>query len=75
MGGSRGLEEIGPNSGMKERSGGGLLLPLSFLVLVEGDMQLGPDEEDDLVRIGEAARQDGEGIRRVDTMPFLSWSR
>ena len=40
-GGSRGLEETEANSG-RERSDGGLFLPLSFLVflvLVEGDTQ------------------------------------
>jgi hypothetical protein len=62
-GGSRGSEETGANSGMRERSGGVLFVPLSFLVFLV------------LERRGEAARQDGGGIRRVDAMPFLSWSR
>ncbi len=61
-GGSRGSEETGANSGMRKRLGGVLFWPLSFLVFLV------------LERRGEAARQDG-GIRRVDAMPCLSWSR
>ena len=62
-GGSRGLDETGANSGMRERSGGALFGPVSFLLSLGGEWR------------GKAARQDGGGIRRVDAMPCLSWSR
>ncbi len=48
-GGSRGSEETGANSGMRERSGGVLFWPLSFLVFLVVE------------RREEAARQDGGG--------------
>jgi hypothetical protein len=59
-GSSRGLDETGANSGTKERLGGVLFVPLSFLLFLGGE------------RRGKAARQDGGGIRRVDAMPCLS---
>ena len=61
-----GVKEIGrdkANSGMRERSGGALFVPLSFLLFLGGE------------RRGKAARQDVGRIRRVDAMPCLSWSR
>ncbi len=64
--GSTGAEETGANAGMRERSGGGRFVPLSFLVL------LGAGQDTD----GRATeRHEGEGDRLVDAMPFLSWSR
>ena len=72
-GGLTGAEETGAKAGIKERSGGGRLVPLSFLVfLVCGD-ELGSGGEGREGRVEE--RQDEGGTRRVDAMPFLSWSR
>jgi len=70
--------ETGAKVGMRDRSGGVLFLPLSFrvfLVLGAGDTQEGSDGEEDAEIREEAARQDEGGTRRVDAMPFLSWSR
>ena len=65
--------KCGAKAGIKERSGGVLLVPLSFLgFLVFGE---------ELVSGGEGGerrvekRQDEGGTRRVDAMPFRSWSR
>ena len=72
-GGLTGAEETGAKAGMRERSGGGRFVPLSFLVfLVCGD-ELGSGGEGREGRVEE--RQDEGGARRVDAMPFLSWSR
>ncbi len=58
---------------MRERSGGGHFVPLSFLVfLVCGD-ELGSGGEGREKRVEE--RQDEGGTRRVDARPFLSWPR
>ena len=43
------MDETGANSGMRERSGGVLFVPLSFLLFLGGE------------RRGKAARQDGGG--------------
>ena len=73
MGGLTGAEETGAKAGMRERSGGGRFVPLSFLVfLVFGD-KLGSGGEGRERKVEE--RQDEGGTRRVDAMPFLSWSR
>ena len=77
-GGLTGAEETGAKAGIKERSGGVLLVPLSFLVFLvlgEGDTEEGSEEEEESERRGEAARQDGGGIRLVEAMPCRSWSR
>ena len=72
-GGLTGAEETGAKAGMRERSGGGRFVPLSFLVfLVCGD-ELGSGGEGGERRVEE--RQDEGGIRRVDATPFRSWSR
>ena len=78
VGGSRGSEETGANSGMRDRSCGVLFVPLSFLVFLvlgEGDTEEGSEEEEESKRRGEAARQDGGEIRLVEAMPCRSWSR
>ncbi len=49
---------------MRDRSGGILFVPLSFLVflvLEDGDKQEGSDEEEDSEKRRKAARQDGGG--------------
>ena len=72
-GGLTGAEETVAKAGMRERSGGGRFVPLSFLVLrVCGD-ELGSGGEGRERRVEE--RQDEGGGRRVEAMPFLSWSR
>ncbi len=69
-GGLTRAEETGAKAGMRERSGGGRFVPLSFLVC--GD-KLGSGGEGRERKVEE--RQDEGGTRRVDAMPFLSWSR
>ena len=62
---------------MRDRSGGVLFLPLSFLVFLvlgAGDTQEGSEEEEDSERREEAARQDGR-ILLVEAMPCRNWSR
>ena len=72
-GGLTGAEETGAKAGIKDRSGGGRFVPLSFLVfLVCGD-ELGSGGEGRERRVEE--KQDEGGTRRVDARPFLSWSR
>ena len=54
--------ETGAKVGMRDRSGGVLFLPLSFLVFLvlgAGDTQEGSDGEEDAEIREEAARQDG----------------
>ena len=71
--GLTGAEETGAKAGMRERSGGGHFVPLSFLVfLVCGD-ELGSGGEGREGRVEE--RQGEGGTSRVEAMPFLSWSR
>ena len=56
--------ETGAKVGMRDRSGGVLFLPLSFLVFLvlgAGDTQEGSDGEEDAEIREEAARQDGGG--------------
>ena len=53
----------------------GALPFLVFLVLGEGDTEEGSEEEEESERRGEAARQDGGGIRLVEATPCSSWSR
>ena len=72
-GGLTGAEETGAKAGIKERSGGGRLVPLSFLVFLICREELGSGGEDGERRVEE--RQDKGGTRRVDAMPFRSWSR
>ena len=72
-GGLTGAEETGAKAGIKERSGGGRLVPLSFLVFLVCREELGSGGEDGERRVEE--RQDEGGTRRVDAMPFRSWAR
>ena len=70
--------ETGAKAGMRDRSGGVLFLPLSFLVFLvlgAGDAQEGSDGEEDAEIREEAARQEGGGILLVDATPCRSWSR
>ena len=71
--GVTGAEETGAKAGMRERSGGGSFVPLSFLVFLVCREELGSGGEDGERRVEE--RQDEGGTRRVDAMPFRSWSR
>ena len=73
-GGLTGTEETGAKAGFnKERSGGGRLVPVSVLVFLVCREELGSGGEDGERRVEE--RQDEGGTRRVDAMPFRSWSR
>ena len=58
------MVETGAKSGMRERSGGVLFLPLSFLVFLvlgAGDTQEWSEEEENSEGREEAARQEGGG--------------
>ena len=58
-GGLTGAEETGAKAGIKERSGGGRLVPLSFLVFLVCREELGSGGEDGDRRVEE--RQDEGG--------------
>ncbi len=73
--GSRGSVETGAKAGMRDRSGGVLFLPLSFLVFLVLGAGDSDEEEEDSERREEAARQKGGGILLVEATPCRSWSR
>ena len=72
------MVETGAKAGMRDRSGGVLFLPLSFLVFLvlgAGDTQEWSEEEEDSEGREEAVRQEGRGILLVEATPCRNWSR
>ena len=72
------MVETGAKAGMRDRSGGVLFLPLSFLVFLvlgAGDTREWSEEEEDSEGREEAVRQEGGGILLVEATPCRNWSR